>query len=96
MNIISSTKNITVTPDGYGVILRVQGENEHWLASFEEDENNNILTTLPIKVLHQKDGVKQAWKSFAEWNLSNEIVKVLDSVISLWENAPNETKKVLL
>ena len=47
---IKATKNISETVDGYGIIIAVHGNNEKWLASFEEDEDRNIRLDAPIKV----------------------------------------------
>ncbi len=96
MKVLSSTKNITQTQHGNGVILRVDCENESWLASFEESDEGNILLDNPIKVLHLFGDKKQAWKSYKEFNLTDEIVRMLDKVIQMWDQAPDETKKVLL
>ena len=96
MNITKATKNITETFTGYGVIVAINGENERWVASFEEDEQHNILTDAPIKVLHQVGEDKEVWKSYKEYNLTNELIKVLDFVIQMFDTAPTETKRVLL
>lgn len=96
MTVMTCTKNITQTAEGNGVIIRVNLENEYWIASFEEDLDNNVMLDQPIKVLHCVGEVKSWWKSYKEFNLTKEIVDALDKVISLWDDASDETKKVLL
>ncbi len=96
MKVLTSTKNITQTQHGNGVIIRVDGENESWLASYEESDEGNILLDNPIKVLRIFGDQKQTWKSYKEFNLTDEIVRMLDKVIQLFTDAPDETKKVLL
>lgn len=95
MNITASTKNISETSEGYGIIIAIHGVNEKWLASFEEDEDRNIRLDAPIKVLHQVGEQKTCLRSYKEWGVTNELIKMLDSIIDLFDNAPNETKKVL-
>lgn len=95
MNIIASTKNISETAEGYGVIIAIHGVNEKWLASFEEGEDRNIRLDAPIKVLHQVGEHKIHLRSYKEFNVTNELIKTLDFVIDLFDTAPNETKKVL-
>ena len=95
MNITASTKNISETLEGYGIIIAVHGVNEKWLAAFEEDMNRNIKLDSPIKVLHQVGEDKTQLRSYKEYNVTNELIKMLDFVIDLFDTAPNETKKVL-
>lgn len=95
MNIISSTKNISESYNGYGVIISVQGIGERWLATYEEDEDRNILLSSPIKVMHQQGENKEFWKAYAEHNVTNELIKMLDKVCTLFDNSPVETKRVL-
>lgn len=95
MNITASTKNISETLAGYGIIIAVHGVNEKWLASFEEDEERNIRLDAPIKVLHQIGEQKTCLRSYQEWSVTSELIKMLDFTIDLFENAPSETKKVL-
>lgn len=95
MNITASTKNISETAEGYGIIIAIHGVNEKWLASFEEDEERNIRLDAPIKVLHQIGEQKTCLRSYKEWSVTNELIKMLDSVIDLFDTAPTETKKVL-
>lgn len=95
MNITASTKNISETADGYGIIIAIHGVDEKWLASFEEDEDRNIRLDAPIKVLHQVGELKTGLRSYKEFNVTNELIKMLDNVITMFDNAPNETKKVL-
>lgn len=95
MNITASTKNISETAEGYGIIIAIHGVNEKWLASFEEDEERNIRLDAPIKVLHQIGEKKTCLRSYQEWSVTNELIKMLDFVIDLFDTAPTETKKVL-
>ena len=95
MNITASTKNISETAEGYGIIIAIHGVNEKWLASFEEDEKRNIRLDAPIKVLHQVGEQKTCLRSYQEWSVTNELIKMLGRVINMFDNAPNETKKVL-
>ena len=95
MNITASTKNISETAEGYGIIIAIHGVNEKWLASFEEDEDRNIRLDAPIKVLHQVGEEKIQLRSYKEFNVTNELIKMLDFVIDLFDTAPTETKKVL-
>ena len=95
MNITASTKNISETLEGYGIIIAVHGVNEKWLAAFEEDMDRNIKLDSPIKVLHQVGENKTQLRSYKEYNVTNELIKTLDFVIDLFDTAPNETKKVL-
>lgn len=95
MNITASTKNISETVDGYGIIIAVHGDNEKWLASFEEDEDRNIRLNAPIKVLHQVGEQKTCLRSYKEYSVTNDLIKMLDFVIELFENAPKDIKRVL-
>lgn len=95
MNITASTKNISETAEGYGIIIAIHGVNEKWLASFEEDEERNIRLDAPIKVLHQIGEQKTCLRSYQEWSVTNELIKALDKVLEMFEDAPKETKKVL-
>jgi len=95
MNITASTKNISETAEGYGIIIAIHGVDEKWLASFEEDEDHNIILDAPIKVLHQVGEDKTQLRSYKEFNVTNELIKMLDFVIDLFDTAPTETKKVL-
>lgn len=95
MNIIASTKNISETAEGYGIIIAIHGVNEKWLASFEEDEERNIRLDAPIKVLHQVGEQKTCLRSYKEWSVTNELIKMLERVINMFDTAPTETKKVL-
>lgn len=95
MNITSSTKNISETIEGYGIIIAVHGINEKWLAAFEEDMDRNIKLDSPIKVLHQIGDEKTQMRSYKEFSVTNELIKMLDFIIDLFETAPIETKKVL-
>ena len=95
MNITASTKNISETAEGYGIIIAIHGVNEKWLASFEEDEERNIRLDAPIKVLHQIGEEKTCLRSYKEWSVTNELIKMLDFVIDLFDTAPTETKNVL-
>lgn len=92
---IKATKNISETLDGYGIIIAVHGENEKWLASFEEDEQRNIRLDSPIKVLHQVGEQKTCLRSYKEYSVTNDLIKMLDFVIELFENAPKDIKRVL-
>lgn len=92
---IKATKNISETVDGYGIIIAVHGDNEKWLASFEEDEDRNIRLDAPIKVLHQVGEQKTCLRSYKEYSVTNDLIKMLDFVIDLFENAPKDTKRVL-
>ncbi len=49
MNITLATKNISETINGFGVIVALHGNNEKWLASFEEDHQHNIILDAPYK-----------------------------------------------
>jgi len=95
MNITASTKNISETVDGYGIIIAIHGDNEKWLASFEEDEDRNIRLDAPIKVLHQVGEEKTQLRSYKEYSVTNDLIKMLDFVIGLFENAPKDIKRVL-
>lgn len=92
---IKATKNISETVDGYGIIIAVHGNNEKWLASFEEDEGRNIRLDAPIKVLHQVGEQKTCLRSYKEYSVTNDLIKMLDFVIELFENAPKDIKRVL-
>ncbi|HBT0444759.1 hypothetical protein EPNKCIFM_00154 [Klebsiella phage KP13-16] len=92
---IKATKNISETVDGYGIIIAVHGDNEKWLASFEEDEDRNIRLDAPIKVLHQVGEQKTCLRSYKEYSVTNDLIKMLDFVIELFENAPKDIKRVL-
>ena len=96
MVIEKATKNITETLDGYGVIVTVVGGDEKWSASFEEDDNHNLMVDRPIKVLYKKGDEKTLLKSYREYSLTNDIVKMLDKIITMFDNSPKETKRVLL
>lgn len=95
MKITASTKNISETAEGYGIIIAVHGVNEKWLASFEEDEERNIRLDAPIKVLHQVGEQKTCLRSYKEYSVTNDLIKMLDFVIELFENAPKDIKRVL-
>ncbi len=95
MRIITSTKNISEVAEGYGIIIAIHGADEKWLASFEEDEERNIRLDAPIKVLHQVGEHKTQMRSYKEFNVTNELIKMLDNVIHMFDTAPTETKKVL-
>ena len=95
MNITASTKNISETAEGYGIIIAIHGVNEKWLASFEEDEDRNIRLDAPIKVMHQVGENKTHIRSYKEFNVTNELIKTLDKVLEMFDNAPIETKRVL-
>ena len=92
---IKATKNISETVDGYGIIIAIHGNNEKWLASFEEDEQRNIRLDAPIKVLHQVGEEKTQLRSYKEYSVTNELIKMLDFVIELFENSPKDIKRVL-
>ena len=92
---IKATKNISETVDGYGIIIAIHGDNEKWLASFEEDEDRNIRLDAPIKVLHQVGEEKTQLRSYKEYSVTNELIKMLDFVIELFENSPKDIKRVL-
>lgn len=92
---IKATKNISETVDGYGIIIAVHGNNEKWLASFEEDEDRNIRLDAPIKVLHQVGEQKTCLRSYKEYSVTNDLIKMLDFVIKLFENVPKDIKRVL-
>lgn len=92
---IKATKNISETVDGYGIIIAVHGDNEKWLASFEEDEDRNVRLDAPIKVLHQVGEEKTCLRSYKEYSVTNDLIKMLDFVIKLFENAPKDIKRVL-
>lgn len=92
---IKATKNISETVDGYGIIIAIHGDNEKWLASFEEDEDHNIRLDAPIKVLHQVGEEKTQLRSYKEYSVTNELIKMLDFVIELFENSPKDIKRVL-
>ncbi len=92
---IKATKNISETIDGYGIIIAIHGDNEKWLASFEEDEDRNIRLDAPIKVLHQVGEQKTCLRSYKEYSVTNDLIKMLDFVIKLFENAPKDIKRVL-
>lgn len=92
---IKATKNISETIDGYGIIIAIHGDNEKWLASFEEDEDRNIRLDAPIKVLHQVGKQKTCLRSYKEYSVTNDLIKMLDFVIELFENAPKDIKRVL-
>ena len=96
MNITLATKNITETFDGFGIIIAVHGHNEKWLASFEEDKERNVRLNAPIKVLHQVGENKKQWRSYKEWNITNELIHKLDKVVDMFDNAPSSAKRVLL
>lgn len=95
MKITASTKNISETAEGYGIIIAIHGVNEKWLASFEEDEERNIRLDAPIKVLHQVGEQKTCLRSYKEYSVTNDLIKMLDFVIELFENAPKDIKRVL-
>lgn len=95
MKITASTKNISETAEGYGIIIAIHGVNERWLASFEEDEERNIRLDAPIKVLHQVGEQKTCLRSYKEYSVTNDLIKMLDFVIELFENAPKDIKRVL-
>lgn len=95
MKIIAATKNISETADGYGIIVAIHGNDEKWLASFEEDEDRNIRLDAPIKVMHKVGEEKLDLRSYREWNVTNELIKTLDKVLEMFDNAPTETKRVL-
>lgn len=94
--VILATKNISETVKGYGVIIAIHKENEKWVASFEEDENHNLLVNAPIKVMHKLGEEKKILTSYREHNLTNEIINMLDIVMNMFDNSPSESKKVLL
>lgn len=93
--VILATKNISETLNGYGVIIAIHKENEKWIASFEEDENHNLLVDAPIKVMHKVGEHKKVLTSYREYNLTNDIIKTLDKVLEMFNNSPIETKRVL-
>lgn len=95
MNITLATKNISETHSGFGVIIALHGAEEKYLASFEEDEKHNLRLDTPIKVMHQVGETKTRLCSFQEFNVTNELIKALDKVIDMFDNAPIETKRVL-
>lgn len=96
MQIKVATKNISETVEGYGIIIAIHGENEKWLATFEETEDRNIRLDAPIKVLHKVgDERKVEMRSYQEHNITNDLIKTLDFVIQMFDNAPIETKRVL-
>lgn len=96
MNITLATKNISQTINGFGVIVALHGNNEKWLASFEEDEKHNIILNAPIKVLHIVGESKVLTSSRSEEQITNELVKLLDNLLQMFDNAPIDTKRVLM
>lgn len=96
MNITLATKNITETFDGFGIIIAVHGHNEKWLASFEEDRQHNIILDAPIKVMHIFGENKVLTSSRSKEQITNELVKLLDNVLNMFDNAPINTKRVLM
>ena len=96
MNITLATKNISQTVNGFGVIVALHGNNEKWLASFEEDEQHNIILNAPIKVMHIVGESKVLTSSRSEEQITNELVKLLDNVLRMFDNAPIDTKRVLM
>lgn len=96
MNITLATKNISQTINGFGVIVALHGNNEKWLASFEEDEKHNVILNAPIKVMHIVGESKVLTSSRSEERITNELVKLLDNVLRMFDNAPIDTKRVLM
>lgn len=96
MNITLATKNISQTINGFGVIVALHGNNEKWLASFEEDGKHNIILNAPIKVLHIVGESKVLTSSRSEEQITDELVKLLDNVLRMFDNAPIDTKRVLM
>lgn len=96
MNILTSTKNISQTYDGTAITIRLNGVDEYWIATYEEDDQHNMMFDHPIKIVHCLSGAKDSWKSYKEFNLTTEIVDLLDKITTMFQNAPDETKKVLL
>ena len=75
MNITLATKNISETINGFGVIVALHGNNEKWLASFEEDRQHNIILDAPIKVMHILGENKVLTSSRSKEQITNELVK---------------------
>lgn len=96
MNITLATKNISETINGLGVIVALHGNNEKWLASFEEDRQHNIILDAPIKVMHIIGENKVLTSSRSKEQITNELVKLLDNVLNMFDNAPIDTKRVLM
>ena len=96
MNITLATKNISETINGFGVIVALHGNNEKWLASFEEDRQHNIILDAPIKVMHIVGESKVLTSSRSKEQITNELVKLLDNVLNMFDNAPIDTKRVLM
>ncbi|CAA7332783.1 hypothetical protein ASO2A_247 [Escherichia phage vB_EcoM_ASO2A] len=96
MNITLATKNISETINGFGVIVALHGNNEKWLASFEEDRQHNIILDAPIKVMHILGENKVLTSSRSKEQITNELVKLLDNVLNMFDNAPIDTKRVLM
>lgn len=93
--ILSATKNISETVEGYGIIIAIYEDDQKWIASFEEDEQRKLRLDAPIKVLHQVGDKKTCLRSYQEYSITNELIKMLDFVLELFENAPSDTKRVL-
>lgn len=94
---ISAIKHITEGFDSVGVNITIRlSDDEVWQAAFEESFENVVILDRPIKIMHKTKQSKDMWKSFSESACSNEIVKVLDSVMNMFDTAPDETKRVLL
>lgn len=91
-----ATKNISKSPHGSAIILSIESGDEKWMATYEEDNKQNIILDSPIKVLHKKGDHKSVLSSFREFNITDELVKALDRTIRLWEDAPEEHKRVLM
>lgn len=96
MNITLATKNISETINGFGVIVALHSNNEKWLASFEEDRQHNIILDAPIKVMHIVGESKVLTSSRSKEQITNELVKLLDNVLNMFDNAPIDTKRVLM
>ena len=96
MNITLATKNISETINGFGVLVALHGNNEKWLASFEEDRQHDIILDAPIKVLHIVGERKVLTSSRSTEQITNELVKLLDNVLNMFDNAPIDTKRVLM
>lgn len=94
---ISAIKHITHGHETTGVSITVRlSEDEMWQASFEQDDKCEILFDHPVKIIYKNGTEKVSKKSFIKSDCTNDLLEMLDKVIDLFDNAPSETKKVLL
>ena len=103
--IFVAEKNISKLPENKSVMIKIASGNDvdwkEYSCAFSEDYDGNILFNEPLKILEKsfisgKISQKKLLKCYAEYELTNDIVKSLSRIIDMFDNAPNDVKRVFL